>query len=120
MADAIICASCDHFFDPTDKRAYIPDPPDPRYGPQCPACTMEELCGDKAWAVWNSCNGVFEVAMSRQGAVERLAEYLDCECRVVPVRVYTEPEDRWDFREWVDRREHPTIGDDAQQGAGHA
>lgn len=106
MADPVICGWCDHFFDPTDKRSYIPDPPDPRYPPRCPACTREQLCGDKAWAVWNDCNGVFEVSFDRRGAVKRLEEYPQG-CSVIPVRVYAEPRDEWDFIEWCWRNEHP-------------
>jgi hypothetical protein len=106
MTNKVTCGWCKHFFDPTDKRCYIPATPDPRCPPCCPCCTMERLAGDEAWAVWNACNGVFEVLFDRRGAVERLKEYPDG-CRVIPVRIYETPESDWAFREWCWHNEHP-------------
>lgn len=49
---ALVCDTCGHFFDPADERAYAG-------GPRCPCCTMISLEGAEAWAVWNSCQGIF-------------------------------------------------------------
>lgn len=103
---AITCGECEHFFDPSDKRSFISTatPPHP---PLCPACAIETLRGREAWSVWNDCNGVFEVCMDRSDAVQKLAEYpTEAGCKVIPVRVYEEPEERWDMLEWIDRRDH--------------
>lgn len=105
---SITCAHCDHFFDPSDRRAAFTKKSDPKYPPICPACAIETLRGNEAWAVWNNCNGVFEVCMDRDDAVKKLAEYpVEAGCKVVPVRVYEEPEDRWNLLEWCYRRDHP-------------
>lgn len=62
----------------------------------------------EAWAVWNACNGVFEVTMRREEAVKKLAEYPEAAgCEVVPVLIEVEPRDRWLLREWHERNEHP-------------
>jgi hypothetical protein len=104
----VVCGECDHFFDPSDKRSFVPNPPDPRYPQLCPACTIQTLHGREAWAVWNDCNGVFEVHLDREDAVGKLPEYpAGAECKVIPVRVYEESEDRWGLREWVYANEHP-------------
>ena len=96
-----VCGYCDHFFDPGDERAHVPQDGDPRYSPSCPACTMMNLSGDEAWAVWNSCNGIFEIRHSRKEAQALLPDFPECE--VIPVRVF-EDENR-DMREWAETRE---------------
>jgi hypothetical protein len=101
------CGDCGHFFDPADKRAHIPsDRSDRRWTPVCPCCATMTLSGDEAWAVWNSCQGVFTcgVAHSRAAAVEKLKDYDGVADKVIPVRVYAEPEDRRDMREWSERQ----------------
>lgn len=60
--------------------------------------------GYEAWACWNSCQGVFTNAVFHSKAdaeTERAAsEVYD---KVVPVRIYIEPESEWDFRDWKDK-----------------
>jgi hypothetical protein len=68
----LICRACDHRFDPRDERARVfPNSPDLD---ACPACNAIENQGREAWAVWNSCNGVFScsVAETKEAATERL------------------------------------------------
>lgn len=99
----LVCGSCDHFFDPADKRHYR-GMNDPRYPPRCPACTIEELSGREAWALKNSCQGLWEdsVRYTRSDA----QALLDSDpgaypgSHVIPVRLYEEREDRIDMRHW--------------------
>lgn len=98
----IWCDWCEHWFDAKDRRAHIPVPPDPRYSPRCPACTIMSLQGDEAWAISNDCNGIFEVTDTRAQAVAKLVDYEGADCEVIPVRVYVD-ESR-DMREWVEQR----------------
>lgn len=60
-------------------------------------CATIVLESSEEWAIWNDCNGVFEVFNRRARAQEVLrASYAKCDARVVPVRVFVEPEDnRW-------------------------
>jgi hypothetical protein len=58
------------------------------------------------WAVWNSCNGVFEVACWRKDALNIIAEAYSEHETVVPVRVVVEDEDRhWLRHQYEDERE---------------
>jgi hypothetical protein len=63
------------------------------------------------WAVWNDCNGVFEVHARKrdaQSSIDGMATgYHPDRESVVPVRVYLEPNDDWDFR---DRQEDEITG----------
>ena len=100
MNEQTICGDCGHFFDPTDKRAYIAT--DPKFTTQCPCCATMSFRGSEMWAVWNDCNGVFEVA-SRKAEAQRILEkeFSDFQASVVPVRVYLEPnKDDWSHRDW--------------------
>jgi hypothetical protein len=53
-----------------------------------------EIDGTEAWAVWNNCNGVFEVTMWRADAQKLIddGEYLECD--VIPVTIVECPEDQ--------------------------
>lgn len=63
-------------------------------------------CGREMWAVWNSCNGVFEVACWRRDALNIIAEAYSEHETVVPVRVFVEDEDRhWLCHQREDERE---------------
>jgi hypothetical protein len=91
-----ICDNCEHFFDPTDKRAFL-------HGPyaECPLCATLNHRSTTAWAVWNGCNGVFEDRVTREEAEKLLREEYDgvgtC---VVPVVVVMAPDDlRHRFRD---------------------
>ncbi|WP_029581965.1 hypothetical protein [Bradyrhizobium sp. URHD0069] len=97
----IICEECSHFFDPSDKRGRISD--DKRFPTLCPLCCYMRYRGDEQWAVWNDCQGIFECRV-RLAEVDKLieTEYHDVGARAVPVRVYPEPNDRHDFRRWVE------------------
>lgn len=109
MAKKMHCGFCDHFFDPTDKRAHITSSEDPRFSSSCPACTIERYRGVEMWAVWNSCQGIWGdgVGWTRKEAYEHLnsGRYDGCECKVIPIRVYEEPADNWHMREWVENRD---------------
>ena len=50
--------------------------------------------GNEMWAVWNSCNGVFEVTSWRQDALDIITEAYSKHETVIPVRVFVEDEDR--------------------------
>lgn len=104
-----ICGRCDHFFDPSDRRCHIPNPPDPRYSPTCPACTIQNYGGTEAWAVWNSCLGIWGdgVGWTRNDADKHLASdrYNGTESKVIPVRIYEELEGNVFMREWVEDRD---------------
>jgi hypothetical protein len=50
--------------------------------------------GTEMWAVWNSCNGVFEVTNWRKDALAIIAEAYSEHETAVPVRVLVEDEDR--------------------------
>lgn len=56
------------------------------------------LRGREMWAIWNSCNGVFEVTNWRKDALDVIAEAYSEHETVVPVRVFVEPEDDHDLR----------------------
>jgi hypothetical protein len=105
MGKKIVCGYCGHFFDSSDKRCHIMSgPPDHRYPPTCPACTIQTLKGTEVWAVWNDCQGIWAdgIGWTKAAAIEHLnsGRYKDCQCKVVPARVYVETEDRHDMREW--------------------
>jgi hypothetical protein len=57
-----------------------------------------EAGGREMWAVWNSCNGVFEVTNWRKDALDVIAEAYSEHETVVPVRVFVEDEDRHGLR----------------------
>jgi hypothetical protein len=105
-----VCGYCDHFFDPSDKRCHIPNPPDLRYPPSCPACSIERFRGTEAWAVWNSCQGIWGdgVCWTRAEADKLLtsSRYEGCDCKVVPVRIYEEIEYEAEIREWSETQLH--------------
>lgn len=100
----LVCAACENRFDPRDDRAAIfPDSPTLN---ACPACNTLRR-GRAAWAVWNSCNGVFScsVAETKESATARLnsAGYFDkaSESVVPVVIVYGKPfldGAQWDHR----------------------
>ncbi|MBS9476224.1 hypothetical protein [Ancylobacter radicis] len=60
-----------------------------------------------AWAIWNDCNGIFttEIYDTKAAADAECAKdfWLRAGCRVVPVKVTAEPEDKWHFRDWQER-----------------
>jgi len=99
------CDECGNQFDPNDKRASLSN--EPRYPTLCPLCTFLRYHGSQAWAVWNSCQGIFDDAVrSRKSEAEEImhAEYVGVADKVVPVRIYVEPEHQHDYREWADRQ----------------
>lgn len=62
--------------------------------------------GKEMWAIWNSCNGVFEVFDWRRDALDTIAEAYSEHETVVPVRVVVEEEDRHGLRhQYEDMRE---------------
>lgn len=58
----------------------------------------QPLRGREMWAIWNSCNGVFDVTNWRKDALDVIAEAYSEHETVVPVRVLVEPEDDHDLR----------------------
>ena len=104
----LVCHACEMRFDPRDKRAGVfPERPDLN---SCPACSAIENHGCEAWAVWNSCNGVFScsVAETKERATERLntAGYFDPTSEsVIPVTiVYGDRFIDAPFREWKEKQ----------------
>jgi hypothetical protein len=51
-----------------------------------------EFDGTEAWAVWNNCNGVFEVTMWRADAQKLIDDGEYPECDVIPVTIVECPE----------------------------
>jgi hypothetical protein len=100
----VMCGFCDHEFDRSDKRAYIPK--DREADARCPYCCQMTLRGTEMWAVWNSCNGIFEVTSWRQDALAIIEEAYSEHETVVPVRVFVDHEDRnWQRHAHEDERE---------------
>lgn len=97
--EMVRCEQCDNYFDARDKRAFLPSEPNGWY---CPLCAYRRLHGDKQWAVWNSCNGIFECRVRRHEAEALIngRDYHRESESTVPVRVYIEPEDEWHMRAW--------------------
>lgn len=90
----LTCDECDHFFDRADERCFVSTRGN---GALCPLCAEHRLRGSEAWAVWNSCNGVFTdtVHVRRFDAANDLTQALrDAGSIVVPVRIYREAESR--------------------------
>lgn len=107
MGKKLICGYCDHFFDAADKRGHVMSgDADPRYPPRCPACTIQTLGGREIWGVWNDCQGIWTDGLggTKADAIAHLnsGRYDGCECRVVPLRVYPEQDDRIHMREWLE------------------
>lgn len=100
MADQIIqCTDCEHSFDAMDDRAWI-SARDADSHALCAMC-FALLKSSRDWAVWNSCNGVFETFPTRAEAREVIkARYSGCDATVMPVRTILEPEDSRHMREW--------------------
>lgn len=46
---------------------------------------------DIVWAVWNDCNGVFDVRMRRKDAEALLPQYVGMGCSVIPMEVISIP-----------------------------
>lgn len=92
--DSIIqCTDCEHSFDAMDDRALIFSKRDSDVNPICPLCATI-LRSSQEWAIWNNCNGVFEVFPRRAGAhVVAKLNYKGTDVTVVPVRTFVEPED---------------------------
>jgi hypothetical protein len=109
MGDMLVCGDCGHFFDSADKRANLAYLGDPRFPPTCPACSIQTMGGTEAWGLANDCQGLFDetVRGSRKEANAKLdPNYHGMGCKVVPVRIYVEREDRFGLRNWLeDQRE---------------
>lgn len=110
----LLCRDCEYFFDVRDKRAFVPGEDRDDLDPSCPACTLIRNM-DEGWAITNDCNGLFECNIGGGSRIEmrkKLLEYPPAaECRVVPIRVYTEADDEIDMREWVqDQEEKQSFG----------
>lgn len=103
------CDECGHYFDAADRRGSVPKTPEDvrRYGKTCPACWQEQHGGVEAWALWNSCQGVFTDAVTHTRA-EAEALWAKDKCsdvfeKVVPVRIHVERDDNVWQREWQER-----------------
>lgn len=102
MADQIIiCSGCDFGFDAMDERGSV-DSENPDGFALCPYCLVE-LRSSEEWAIWNDCNGIFELRPTRAEARKIATEqYAGCDVSVVPARAFVEPkDDHWQraFRE---------------------
>lgn len=109
MADMLICCDrCDFQFDAMDDRAYL-STKDSDWGALCPHCAVEVLRSTDAWCVWNDCQGIWpETADARKANAENFLKttHSGIEGRVVPIRMFPEPEDRIGFRECHERENH--------------
>jgi hypothetical protein len=105
VAPRKVCGACDHFFDSSDKRHYR-GMNDRRYLPRCPACTIETLNGNEAWALRNDCQGLWDdsVRYTRAEAQELLEKNPDSypDCYVYAVRVYEDKDQ--DMRHWSENQ----------------
>lgn len=101
----VTCSECGHFFDPADRRGYVPGPEMKHLEPTCPACWLLRHGGAPAWAVWNNCQGVFACSVFhwKREAEERRQKDFGGRHNVVPVRVIAEPEGHWWSREAQER-----------------
>lgn len=106
MADLIVCCDrCEHSFDAMHPEAWVSSKRDG--GELCPLCATIVFRSSEGWAVWNDCNGAFEVLWRRSDANQAIAErYSDCGARAEPIRVIREPEDHVCLRHWRETREH--------------
>lgn len=89
----IRCSDCEHSFDAMDGRALVFSKRGSGSNPLCPLCATI-LRSSQEWAIWNNCNGVFEVFPRRAGAqVVAKLNYKGADVTVIPVRTFVEPED---------------------------
>jgi hypothetical protein len=96
VPDQIIgCTTCEHSFDAMDDRAFI-SARDSESVALCPLC-YTLLRSSEEWAIWNSCNGPFEIFPRRALAHAAIKDrYAKMDVEVVPIRAIREPEDnRW-------------------------
>lgn len=97
MADhidqTVRCTRCEHSFDAMDQRAWI-STKNSDASPLCPMCCTLVLRSSEEWAIWNSCNGIFELMPRRAAALQAAKErYAATDVTVVPARAFIEPED---------------------------
>lgn len=90
------CTRCEHSFDAMDNRAWVGGR-DSEASPLCPLCCTIALRSTEEWAVWNDCNGIFEVHPRRALAAQAVSErYANCQVTVVAARAFVEhDDDQW-------------------------
>ena len=100
------CDDCGHLFDPADKRGYVPKADEKTLKPCCPLCWALMIRGTPAWAVWNSCQGIFTDAVTHSRAEAKALLGRTGDEKVVPVRILIEPKDsHWRRQMQEDDRE---------------
>lgn len=87
------CWDCGHKYDTRDQRGYFKESDRPsEQASYCPLCWQDAHGGAPAWALWNSCNGIFADAIfhTRKEALDCLNKSSDPKQfdAVVPVRVH--------------------------------
>jgi hypothetical protein len=101
----IACDRCEHSFDAMHPESWISTKEEA--GALCPLCAVIVLRSSEAWAVWNSCNGVFETTWRRAEAEQLIAgSYRDCDASAVPVRVMLEPKEDVHMRHWRETEDY--------------
>jgi hypothetical protein len=92
----VCCARCEHSFDAMDNRAWV-STKESEASPLCPLCNTIVLRSSPEWAIWNSCNGIFEVMPRRAAAVLAAQErYANFDVSIVAARAFVEhDDDQW-------------------------